>query len=82
MHPKGNTQLKTRKWWVPLRSALYIFLRPFKMPINNQHQVSNRENTKIDSSLLQKNNASYISSTNTKCQAKNSLDIFLCALQQ
>ena len=24
MHPKGNTQLKIRKWWFPLRSALYI----------------------------------------------------------
>ena len=25
MHPKGNTQLQIRKWWVPLRSALYLF---------------------------------------------------------
>ena len=24
MHPKGNTQLQMRKWWIPLRSALYI----------------------------------------------------------
>ena len=25
MHPKVNTQLKNQKWWVPLRSALYLF---------------------------------------------------------
>ena len=24
MHPKGNIQLQIRKWWVPLRSALYV----------------------------------------------------------
>ena len=32
MHPKGSTQLKIRKWWVPLRSAFYLsfFVRIFK----------------------------------------------------
>ena len=25
MYPDGNTQLQIRKWWVPIRSALYLF---------------------------------------------------------
>ena len=26
MHPKGNTQLQIRKWWIPIRLALYLLL--------------------------------------------------------
>ena len=72
MHPKGNTQLQVQKWWVHHISALclFFFVINLSVPPDNQHQVSNRENTQSYSSLFQNNNASYISRTNSKCQNK------------
>ena len=44
MHPRGNTQLQTRKWWVTLISAfyLYFFGQTFSITLNKQHYMSNR----------------------------------------
>ena len=64
MYPYGNNQLKIRKWWVPLRSAFVV--RPLPIPLNNQHQVSNRENTQREISMIQNNNNLSINSTNIK----------------
>ena len=61
MYHNGNNQLQIRKQWVPLRSAIFCFRflsRLLSITLNNQHQVSTRENTQRDRSLLQNNNAS------------------------
>ena len=44
MHPKGNTKLQIQKWWVPIRSALYLsfFVILFSIPLHRHTQVSNR----------------------------------------
>ena len=54
MHPKENNKLKIRKCWATFRSAFSIssFLRLLARHLNKQHQISNRENTQGDSSLL------------------------------
>ena len=56
MYPNVNTQLQILKWWVTLRSALYLsfFVRPLPITLNKQYQVPNRRNTQRDSSLLQR----------------------------
>ena len=76
MHSKGNTQLQLENCGFLLdQSYIYYFLV-------RQHQVSSREKTQRDSSLLQKNNSSSINSTNIKCQTKKCLKSVSFALQQ
>ena len=85
VHPKGNTQLQNRKWWIPLISELYlsiVLIRPLSIPLNKQHKVSNKENTQRDSSLLQKKNDSSINSINTRYQTKKNLESVSCNLEQ
>ena len=85
MHPKVNTHLQILEWWVPLISALYIFsflFIPLSILLNNQHQVSNRENAQRYSSILQNNNSSSINITNIKFRTKNSIKSASCALQR
>ena len=70
MHLKGNTQLKILKWWVTLRSGIYLslFIRLLTIPLNKHHQISKIENYQRDISLFQTNNNVSINSTNIKCQ--------------
>ena len=66
-------------------STLYfLFLVIFLLiPLNNQNQVSKREKTQRESSLLHNNNDSSIKSTITKlCQIKKGLESVSCSLQQ
>ena len=48
MHPRGNTQLQIRKWWVTLRSVFIypFFVRLFSIPLNKQHHMPNIEKPK------------------------------------
>ena len=75
MYPKENTNYKFENYGFLLdhNYIYHFFVRPLSILLNNQHQVSNRENTQSNSSILQNNNASSINSTNNKCQTKKSL---------
>ena len=48
MYPKGNTQLQIRKWWVPLRSELYLsyFFRLLSLLLNNSTRCTTEKTLK------------------------------------
>ena len=70
MQPQGNNQLQIRKWWVTLRSSLYISfsVRPLSIPLNKKVPGAQQGKTQGDISIIQNNNASPINSTDIKCQ--------------
>ena len=69
MHPKGNNQLRIQKMvcpsYISVISILFSVIISL-IPLNKQYQMSNIENTQIDSSILRNNNASSINITNIK----------------
>ena len=53
--------------------SIIVLVIPLSIPLNNQHQMSNRKNTERDSSLLHNKNALSINSTHIKCKTKKSI---------